>query len=250
MLTIYWNNKCSTVLEYCQNQEGYVGLRPVSEGVPGCVAEDTGAVVPLTEIIPQFIISPAEDYFNGKMLGLNKNKQGEMYTWDDFGSIQWELVLCQLFGWTLSTLANIRGVKSLGKAAYVFTLMPYVVITILLIYSATLDGASDGIDYYLSADWSKLEDFGIWIDAMTQIVSSVGLGTGTHMALSSFNARDNKVHFDAAIISSLNSVSSFYIGCAIFLMTGFLAYQTGVPVENVNASKIPLFVPLGLVCTM
>jgi len=36
------------------------------------------------------------------------------------------------------------GVQSLGKAAYVITLSPYVVLTILIAYVATLDGASDG----------------------------------------------------------------------------------------------------------
>ena len=39
---------------------------------------------------------------------------------------------------------------------YVVTLFPYVMMTILLINGALLDGAGDGIEYYLNPDFDKL----------------------------------------------------------------------------------------------
>ena len=38
------------------------------------------------------------------------------------------------------------------------TLFPYVMMTILLINSATLDGAADGIEFYLNPDLDRLAD--------------------------------------------------------------------------------------------
>ena len=41
---------------------------------------------------------------------------------------------------------------------YVVTIFPYVMMTILLINVCLLDGASDGIKYYLSPDFDRLAD--------------------------------------------------------------------------------------------
>ena len=77
-------------------------------------------------------ISPAEDYFNGKVLGITKNVTGERYTWDDYGTLQWHLVGCLAGSWVLICLSLIKGLQSYGKVAYVITLSPFVVLTILL----------------------------------------------------------------------------------------------------------------------
>ena len=41
--------------------------------------------------------------------------------------------------------------------------------TILLVRGLMLDGAVDGIQYYLHVDWDRLKDTGVWIDAAIQI---------------------------------------------------------------------------------
>ena len=58
--------------------------------------------------------------------------------------------------WVLVCLVMVKGLASYGKAAYVITLSPYFVLTALLIYAAQLEGASDGITYFITPDWSKL----------------------------------------------------------------------------------------------
>ena len=45
-----------------------------------------------------------------------------------------------------------------GKLSYFLTLAPYVIITTLLAYTATLEGFMDGVNYYLTPEWSKLGD--------------------------------------------------------------------------------------------
>ena len=84
------------------------------------------------DVIAAYSVSPAEDYFNGNVLGLTKDQDGTKYTWDDYGSIQWHLVGCLAGSWVLICLSLIKGIQSYGKVAYVITLSPFVVLTILL----------------------------------------------------------------------------------------------------------------------
>ena len=41
---------------------------------------------------------------------------------------------------------------------YITATFPYILLTVMLIRSAMLDGAYDGIVFYLKPDWSKLAD--------------------------------------------------------------------------------------------
>ena len=40
---------------------------------------------------------------------------------------------------------------------------------VLLIQGLTLDGAGDGIKFYLTPKWTKLNDTEVWFDAATQV---------------------------------------------------------------------------------
>ena len=50
-----------------------------------------------------------------------------------------------------------------GKLSYFLTLAPYVIITTLLAYTATLEGFMDGVNYYLTPEWSKLGDLEVCV---------------------------------------------------------------------------------------
>ncbi len=132
------------------------------------------------------------------------------YSWDDYGTIQWELVLCLLLTWIVVCLILMKGIQSLGKAAYVITLSPYVVLTALMAYSATLPGAGKGIDFFLQPEWDKLTDVDIWSSAASQILFSLSVGFGSQLILSSYNEFTNNTHRDAFLIGICNSVTSLY----------------------------------------
>ncbi|CAB4060616.1 unnamed protein product [Lepeophtheirus salmonis] len=152
----------------------------------------------------------AEDYFNGNVLGLTKNKEGDRYDFDDYGTIQWKNCL-----------------KAYGKMAYVITLSPYVVLTGLISYSATLDGALDGIIFFFTnSEWEKLWEIDIWAAAAAQIFFSLSLGLGSQLVLASYNNFHNNTRRDAFIISICNSLTSLYAGIVVFSILGFIAKQT------------------------
>eukprot|EP00063_Salmo_salar_P007940 XP_013982775.1 PREDICTED: sodium-dependent noradrenaline transporter-like [Salmo salar] len=111
--------------------------------------------------------------------------------------------------------------------------MPYVVLFVLLIRGITLPGAMDGIRAYLHIDFKQLNDPKVWIDAATQIFYSLGAGFGVLIAFASYNKFDNNCYRDAILTSTVNCVTSFFSGFAIFSVLGYMAYKHGVRIEDV-----------------
>ncbi|XP_072939826.1 sodium- and chloride-dependent glycine transporter 1-like isoform X1 [Epargyreus clarus] len=169
----------------------------------------------------------AEEYYNERVLG-----RGDA-TWENWGTIQWHLVGC-LFGcWFIAFLCVIKGVQSAGKVVYFTALFPYVMLTALLIRGVTLDGAADGILFYLNPDWSTLLEAKVWGDAASQTFYSFGVACGSLVTLASYNNFTNNCHFDAVFVSFTNFLTSIYAGFAIFSVLGFQAMKMGVSVDDV-----------------
>ncbi len=226
----YYDADCVSNDDYCAAHGYDAGYDAATDS---CVGGAGGAET-LEEVIEESNISPAEDYFNGKVLGLTKNREGEQYSWDDYGTIQWELALCLLLSWIVVCLILIKGIQSLGKAAYVITLSPYVVLTALIAYAATLEGAGNGIDYFLQPDWEKLTDIDIWSSAASQILFSLSLGYGSQLILASYNEFTNNTHRDAILIGICNSLTSLYAGFVVFAILGFLAQESNSDIDSVG----------------
>ena len=74
----------------------------------------------------------------------------------DMGTIRWELLICLLVGWTLVYGVIWKGLHQSGKIIWFTATFPYVILFILFIRGVTLDGAVDGILFYVTPDWNKL----------------------------------------------------------------------------------------------
>jgi hypothetical protein len=64
--------------------------------------------------------SPSEDYYERVMLGYMEDT-----TWENYGSVRWQLALCLLCAWVIVGLSLIKGVQSSGKVVYFTALFPY-----------------------------------------------------------------------------------------------------------------------------
>uniref|UniRef100_A0A669CT13 Transporter n=1 Tax=Oreochromis niloticus TaxID=8128 RepID=A0A669CT13_ORENI len=152
---------------------------------------------------------------------------------DETGPVVWHLALCLLLTSILVTAALIRGIKSSGKVVYFTATFPYVVIVILLIRGVTLEGAKDGIDFYIGSQSNLTKLTEVWKDAATQIFYSLSIGWGGLMALASYNNFHNNVFKDSFVVTLTNAGTSVLAGFAIFSILGHMAHIYKTPVSKV-----------------
>ena len=76
------------------------------------------------------------------------------------GTVQWELLGCLALAWLCVYGIIARGLHSSGKIIWFTALFPYFVMAILLVRALTLEGAGDGLLYYITPRWDKLLEVG------------------------------------------------------------------------------------------
>jgi NSS family neurotransmitter:Na+ symporter len=156
------------------------------------------------------------------------------------GGISWPIVGALAICWIAVYFILAKGVMRVGKVVWVTVPLPLLCLVILAIRGLTLDGAADGIAYYLTPDFGVLADPEVWLKAYGQIFFSIGLGWGIMITYASYRPKDTSVVNNAFITSLANCGTSFFAGFAVFSTLGFLAMQKGVPVEGVAKSGIGL----------
>ncbi|KAJ8354408.1 hypothetical protein SKAU_G00219750 [Synaphobranchus kaupii] len=141
------------------------------------------------------------------------------------GGLQWWMVLCLVSAWAVLYICCIRGIETTGKAVYVTSTLPYVVLTIFLIRGLTLKGSLDGIKFLFTPDIDELTNPSTWLDAGTQVFYSFSLAFGGLISFSSYNSVFNNCEQDAVIISIINGVTSVYAATVIYTIIGFRATE-------------------------
>ncbi|XP_055368794.1 sodium-dependent neutral amino acid transporter B(0)AT1-like [Betta splendens] len=144
---------------------------------------------------------------------------------DDAGGLQWWMVVCLAAAWSLLYVSCIRGIETTGKAVYITSTLPYVVLTIFLIRGLTLKGSVDGIKFLFTPDLDELKDPSTWLDAGAQVFYSFSLAFGGLIAFSSYNPIHNNCEQDAVIISIINGCTSIYAATVIYSIIGFRATE-------------------------
>uniref|UniRef100_A0A3P8YGV7 Transporter n=1 Tax=Esox lucius TaxID=8010 RepID=A0A3P8YGV7_ESOLU len=144
---------------------------------------------------------------------------------DDSGGLQWWLVLCSVCAWTTLCACCVRGIESTGKAVYITSTLPYLVLTIFLIRGLTLKGSVDGIIFLFTPDVNELMKPSAWLDAGAQVFYSFGLGWGGLISFSSYNPVHNNCEKDAVILSVITGCTSVYAATVIYSILGFRATE-------------------------
>ncbi|XP_058487251.1 sodium- and chloride-dependent neutral and basic amino acid transporter B(0+) [Solea solea] len=183
---------------------------------------------PLSDVITASVQSPSEHYWDRVAL---QRSSGLSET----GPVVWHLALCLLLSSIIVAAALARGIKSSGKVVYFTATFPYVVIITLLIRGVTLEGARDGIEFYIGSqsNLTKLTEAQIWKDAATQTFYSLSIGWGGVMTLASYNNFHNNVFKDAFVVTLTNAGTSVIAGFAIFSILGHMAHIYNMPVGEV-----------------
>jgi len=184
-----------------------------------------------TALFPDTKISTSEEYWNYRVLRVDQSEG-----LGDPGEVLWDMTLCLLLAWIIVFLCLAKGVKGTGKVVYFTATFPYIVLIILLIRGCTLEGAADGIVFYVKPVWAKLKNTDVWIAAATQIFFSLGVSFGGLLTFASYNKFNNNIFRDTMIVSLGNCLTSVFAGFVIFSVIGHMAKRLDVKVEEVIAS--------------
>uniref|UniRef100_A0A667X069 Transporter n=1 Tax=Myripristis murdjan TaxID=586833 RepID=A0A667X069_9TELE len=144
---------------------------------------------------------------------------------EESGGLQWWMVLTLVSAWTLLYVCCIRGIETTGKAVYITSTLPYLVLTIFLIRGLTLKGSVEGIKFLFTPDVNELMNPSTWLDAGTQVFYSFSLAFGGLISFSSYNSIHNNCEQDAVIISIINGCTSVYSATVIYSIIGFRATE-------------------------
>ncbi|CAI5443322.1 unnamed protein product [Caenorhabditis angaria] len=168
---------------------------------------------------------------------IRKSARGMM----DLGDFNTPVFLAMTFCWILNGLVIWKGMRIMGKIAYVTTLLPYALILIMFVRGITLEGASTGLYYFfLNPDYSRILSPKTWIAALSQLCFSLALGQGGLMSMASYNKKSSNCFINALVVIIGDTLMSVIGGAAVFSTLGFLAKQRNVEVSEVVQSGLSL----------
>lgn len=94
---------------------------------------------------------------------------------EDMGELRWELVACLLCAWILIYFAIWKSIKSSAKVRYLTATLPFLLILVFLGKSLTLEGAQNGVRYFLQPKWEKLGDADVMQKYFINFIESYSL---------------------------------------------------------------------------
>lgn len=194
-----------------------------------CFNETTSTFYNYSDIPQDKRISAPEEYFNLYALGKSEGLH-------DIGNLRWQLVCSLLGAWVIVVCCLIKGIKTSGRVVYFTATFPYVILLILFFRGVTLDGALEGIKFYIIPNFSKLGDIGVWEDATIQVFYSFSIAGGSMITYASYNRFHNNLIKDTLIIGIGDMLTSIFSGFVVFSVLGFMAHQLETTVEDVVES--------------
>ncbi len=167
----------------------------------------------------------AKHFFFVNYLGFNETYK--------LGGVQVPIVLSLAMVWVGMYFSIFRGVKWIGKIVLWAVPLPLFMLFILMVRGLTLDGAMQGLEYYLEPDWSALKNVIVWRHAFGQVFFSMTVAFGVMITYASFLHRQSDINNNALVVGIADLAVSFIAGIAVFTTMGALALKQNIPVQDV-----------------
>jgi neurotransmitter:Na+ symporter, NSS family len=143
----------------------------------------------------------------------------------EFISSPIEPVIYHLLFMGATALIVIRGISGgIEKAAKILMPALFVLIILTAIRSLTLDGAMEGVRYYIFPDFSEIT-WSVFFAAMGQVFFSLSLGMGIIVTYGSYLNKEEDLEKDAFIIPGLDSFIAIISGFAILPAVFALGFE-------------------------
>lgn len=162
-------------------------------------------------VVGGWILSYLLRGFTGQLQGPDYDKVFGDVIGDPVGAVVAQLVFMLITAWVVA-----RGVQGGIESANKY-MMPglFLLFMVLMVRSLTLDGAMEGVSFFLRPDFSKLTAESI-LYALGQSFFALSVGVSVMVTYSSYLAKNESLVRSAGSIVSLNLLVSLFAGLAIF----------------------------------
>ncbi|XP_035673479.1 sodium- and chloride-dependent glycine transporter 2-like [Branchiostoma floridae] len=145
----------------------------------------------------------------------------------NLGAVRGPLAGFLILAWLLVAVALSFGAKSLGKVAYVTTLVPTVLIVVMFVRAVSLPGASNGIRRFFAAPRVGVNNMNqrLYPTMISNIVFRLSLGYGGYTTLASYNRFHNNVLRDAILVVFIDFLVMLFCVLTTFAFNGYLLYE-------------------------
>jgi len=159
----------------------------------------------------------------------------------EFGHFVPGVLVPLIIVWVLVLGILMKGVKKGIEAANKIFIPLLVFLFILIVIRAvTLPGAAEGLQAFFKPDFSKIMQPDVWVAAYGQIFFSLSIAFAIMITYSSYLPRKSDITNNAFITGFGNSSFELLAGIGVFSVLGFLAQQSGLPVDKVVSDGVGL----------
>jgi neurotransmitter:Na+ symporter, NSS family len=156
---------------------------------------------------------------------------GPTITTDVVGGIFWPMLALWAVTLVVLALGVARGIE---KANKFFLPLLVVLFAVLVVRALFLPGAIDGLNAFFTPNWQALSDPGVWIAAYSQIFFSLSIAFGIMLTYSSYLRRRSNLVPVSYVAAFANSSFELLAGIGVFATLGFMAFQQGVAVGELE----------------
>ena len=153
----------------------------------------------------------------GDFVGQTPNEVSAQF--DALTADPWALVgymaVATLIGFLICSIGLQKGVEKVTK---VMMLALLAIISALAVRAVTLDGAGEGLKYYLVPDFGKMAESGIGtvaFAALGQAFFTLSIGMGSMAIFGSYISRDRRLLGESMIIAGLDTFVAFTAGLIV-----------------------------------
>jgi len=153
--------------------------------------------------------------------------------WSSY-STSWTPALTHAIAIGFAVFVVARGVRFIERVAKILMPALIVLILVLTVRAVTLPGASEGLDYLFSVDWTALGRAELWIEALTQNAWDTGAGWGLVLCYAAYLPEREDTVQNAFILPTANNLISLTAGimvlCTVFsVVPGLVATMESDP---------------------
>ncbi|CAF3110744.1 unnamed protein product [Rotaria sp. Silwood2] len=175
------------------------------------------------------LVNSVQQFWNTTILNISDDLNG-------LSTLHWPNVVVLAVMWIIIYLCLWKGIKLTSRVAVFTALFPYLPMVALFIRGMTLDGAWDGLKYYLVPNPQQLLNKKAWIQAAGHVLWAYGIGWGIIPALSSYNRPDYNFYRDIVVTGTASILTNVFSGFVVFPVLGFMSHKANVSIEQVVSS--------------